>query len=251
MRKLVNCIIIALILMMMNGCGIPLSILGIMFPNNKTIENAIEKDFEFFEDHFGVPNRDCVVSHLSMCFSNDSSSYCGKVRTDGFYYYPKEYSIKQMDTIRIDSKDPWGRNIYRIVFFPNKMYGGNFFFIDDARVGVGEWGLYDVFNDTIIIECMTRGSGNMASDGFRDTLIVKSPDTLILYSRTTICSEESTDGYYFHYYKGERGDEFYFMPYDRLPNPDESWIKKKKWFWCDEEEWRNYKTIRKKMDRSQ
>lgn len=209
-----------------------------------------ESAVESFEEQWGIRNRDCVVSYLSMCFSNDSSNFCGKVRTDGFYYYPKEYTIRLKDTIRIDSKDPWGHDIYRVVFSPNKMYGGNFFFIDDDRVGVGEWGVYDVFNDTIITECMTRGSGNMASYGFRDTMIVKSPDTLILLSRTTICPEESNDGYYFHYYKGERGDEFYFMPCERLPNPDKSWIKKKKWFWCDENEWKQYKEARKKMDRN-
>lgn len=174
---------------------------------------------------------------------NDTLSFCRKVRTDGFYYYPKKHETIIADTIyKFDSEDPWGREIYRIVFFPNKMYGGNYFFIDDARVGVGEWGVYDVFNDTIIIECMTRGSGNMASYGFRDTLIVKSPDTLILQSRTSICPEVSNYDNYFHYYKGERGDEFYFMSCERLPNPDKSWIKKKKWFWCNQEEWEQYKS---------
>lgn len=202
---------------------------------------------ESFEELWGIRNSDCVVSHLSMCFNNDSSSFFGRVRTDGFYYYPKKHETIIADTIyKFDSEDPWGREIYRIVFFPNKMYGGNFFFIDDARVGVGEWGVYDVFNDTIITECMTRGSGNMASYGFRDTLIVKSPDTLILQSRTSICPEESNYDNYFHYYKGERGDEFYFMPCDRLPNTDKSWIKKKKWFWCDENEWKQYKETQKK-----
>lgn len=250
MRKLVNCIIITLILMMMNGCGIPLSILGMVFPNNKAIQNAIETDFEFVEDHLGFPDRDCVVSHLTMCFNNDSINSVGRIRTDGFYYYPKKYEKKIGDAIyQMGSEDPWGRGIHRVVFFSDGMLG-SMFFIGNEQSGVGEWGLFVIHDDTIITECMTRGSLNATSYGFRDTLIIKSSDTLVLLSRTPICPDLLNHKNYFHAYKGERGDEFYFMPYDRLPNPDESWIKKKKWFWCDEEEWRNYKTIRKKMDRN-
>ena len=50
---------------------------------------------------------------------------------------------------------------------------------------------------------------------------------------------------YFYYYKGNRGDLLYFMPCNRLPKQDESWIKRKKWFWCDENEWKEHKKAKK------
>lgn len=32
-----------------------------------------------------------------------------------------------------------------------------------------------------------------------------------------------------------------FIPYDSLPDPNLSWIKKKKWFWCDEQQYKAWK----------
>lgn len=224
------------------------TILSIIFPNNETIQN-INYDFaDYYFDRYPPRLRNCVISHMTMCFGNDSTNTFERVRTDGFYYYPKKHKVILADTIReLDSEDPWGQEIYRTVFYTNRMFGGYVFFEDDL-CGASEWGMYEIHGDTIITECMTYGSMNGASYGFRDSLLVKSPDTLVLLSRSPICPEFGHENY-FHYYTGERGDELYFMPCNRLPNQDKSWIKRKKWFWCDENEWREYKEARKKSIR--
>ena len=222
--------------LLLGGCGLLLGICSALFPENENISNASEAHMEFFEDHFPILYRDCVISHMTMCFSNDSTKNNELIRTNGFYYYPKKQEIIIADSIyKTDSESPWGREIYRAVFFENNMYGGDFY-IDDEIMGVGEWGLYEIHDDTIIIESMTRGSMNGSSYGFRDTMIVKSPDTLILLSRTPICPEFQQHENYFGYYRGQRGDQLYFLPCNRVPDPENSWIIKKKWFWCEEEE---------------
>lgn len=215
--------------------------LNILFPNNETIQRINHDFVDLYFDFFPPRLRNCVISHMTMCFGNDSTNTFERVRKDGFYYYPKRKETIIADTIyKYDSEDPWGREIYRAVFYTNRMFGGEVWFLD-GTCGAGEWGMYDIHGDTIITECMTYGSTNGASYGFRDSLLVKSPDTLVLLSRSPICPEFLNHENYFHYYMGERGDEFYFLPCDRLPDQDESWIKRKKWFWCDENEWKQYK----------
>ena len=234
-------------LMILSGCGISLSVLGAFFPNNKAIQDANETYLGIHEEIFPPDERECVVNHMKMCFCNDFTLTRGRIRTDGFYYYPKKTEPVMFDEILYtkDSENPWGRSIYRVVFYSDGLFGGEIW-MDEGDIGAGEWGIYEISNDTIIIECLTRGSMNATSYGFRDTLIVKSPDTLILLSRTPICPELSNHKNYFYCYKGERGDEFYFMPCDSLPNPEKAWVKRKKWFWCNEDEWKQYKKTRKR-----
>lgn len=232
---------------LLNGC-VTISVLDNAFPDNKTIQNISDAAVEFYFDLFPPRNQNYVIEYMNMCFSNDSMNINGRIRTDGFYYYPKKHESIVADTIyKYDSEDPWGREIYRNVFYPDGMFGGSLWF-KDGRCGNGEWGMYEIHDDTIIIECITHGSINGPTEGYRDTLVIKSPDTLVLLNRTTIYSDEPNDGYYFWYYRGKRGDELYFMPFDSLPDPNEAWIKKKKWFWCDENNWKENKKTRKKMD---
>ena len=246
MRKVCFILLAVLSLIILSGCGVPLGILGAICPENKTIQNLQEADFAVFEEVFPIKHRDCVINHMNMCYGNDSSCVDGEVRTDGFYYFPKKHERKIGDSIYYyDSEDPWGQEIYRVAFYSDWMFGGQVWIVN-GNSGAGEWGMFKIHNDTIITECMTRGSMNGSSYGFRDTLIIKSTDTLVLLSRTAICPEFLNHENYFHYYRGERGDELYFMPFDSLPNPDESWIKKKKWFWCDENEWKQYKRQKEK-----
>lgn len=246
-KLIIICLSSLLGLMTLSGCSITLSVFGALFPNNKTIQDADETYMEIHEAVFPPDERDCVVNYMTMCFSNDTTHTIKRIRTDGFYYYQKNTEPVAFNEVlhKTDSENPWGREIYRTAFYSDGLFGGNIW-MDDGDIGAGEWGIYEISNDTLIIECMTRGSMNATTYGFRDTLIVKSQDTLILLSRTPICPELSNHENYFYYYKGERGDELYFMSFDSLPNPEKAWIKRKKWFWCDEDEWKQYRKELKK-----
>ena len=243
MSKLnIICLSSLLGLMTLSGCGITLSALRALFPNNKVLQNANESYLGIYEEIFPPDERECVVSYMKMCFCNHAPHTKGCIRTDGFYYYPKKTEPVMFNELlhTKDSENPWGREIYRAAFYSDGLFGGNIW-IDEGDIGAGEWGIYEISNDTLIIECLTRGSMNASTYGFCDTLIVKSRDTLILLSRTPICPELSNHENYFYYYEGEHGDELYFMRFDSLPNPEKAWVKKKKWFWCNEDDWKQYK----------
>ena len=111
-------------------------------------------------------------------------------------------------------------------------------------MGGGCWGMFEVHNDTIVTESFYLGNANSSACGIRETLMVKSPDTLVLLASNIFPPDErhwaQTD-------KLKPGSDFYFVPFDQLPDSNKAWIKRKKWFWCDEEEWRQYKKARRKM----
>lgn len=44
----------------------------------------------------------------------------------------------------------------------------------------------------------------------------------------------------------KRENYFTFIPLERIPPPD-CWLKKKKWFWCDNEKWERWKKEQKKI----
>ena len=188
---------------------------------------------------------------MSMCYSDDTIVSNGIIRTNGFYYYPRT----TVDSLGNDCLDNYYNDsgklydTYRIAFYPNHMYCGSLW-IKNGMVGANEWGLYEIHNDTIITECFVMGNMNGSMYGIHDTLIIKSLDTIYLLNRTSICPE--TTSYYLNNYRpidnrlipGERMVEsgfFCFAPFNLLPNPNKSWIKKKRWFWCNQETWEQYK----------
>lgn len=181
---------------------------------------------------------------MSMCYSCDTTSNKGLIRTDGFYYYPKiAVDLEGNKFYEHGSDNPFGKATYRIAFYSDNTYCGSIW-MRDSLIGASEWGIFNIHSDTIVTECFVIGNANTPSYGIRDTLIVKSSDTLVLLNRNPICPEY--DFYHAQHYKVENGSYLFFAPYDKLPDPNKAWIKRKKWFWCDENEWKEYKIKLKK-----
>ena len=252
MKKVVSCLVLSLFCILLTVC---ITILGIAFPNNKTIQNISAAHLDWFENNMPILNKECVINNMSMCYSDDTIVSDVGIRTDGFYYCPKTTVDFLGNDCLDDYYNDYGKlyDTYRIAFYPNHMYCGSLW-IKNGMVGANEWGLYEIHNDTIITECFVMGNMNGSMYGIHDTLIIKSLDTIYLLNRTSICPE--TTSYYLNNYRpkpGDRMDEIgvlCFAPFDQLPDSNKSWIKKKKWFWCDENEWKQYKEARKKMDRN-
>lgn len=242
MKKVFSCSLMLSLCFTLTGC---LTFLDLLFPDNKTIQYLSDAKLEWFENNMPVRNRECVINNLNMCYSPDTINVRGRIRTDGFYYYPK--IAVDLDGYRFyehGSDNPYGKATYRIVFYSDKTYCGSLW-MHDGLIGASEWGVFDVFGDTIVTESVVIGNANTPSYGIRDTLIVKSLDTLFLLSRNPICPEY--DFYHAEQYKVESGGKLFFAPYDKLPDPNKAWIKRKKWFWCDENEWREYKKALKQI----
>jgi hypothetical protein len=105
------------------------------------------------------------------------------------------------------------------------------------------WGLYNIYNDTIKAIVFpppgTQGIG-ISYQWFKiiDQITIKE---IYSKSREPITSEdiikfqEYLPSWLISRSKGN------FVYYDSLPNPDFSWIKKRKWFWCEKEQYKDWK----------
>lgn len=125
-------------LMTLSGCGISLSVLGALFPKNKSIQDANETYLGIHEEIFPPAERECVINHMTTCFHKDSTHFRGGIRTDGFYYYPQKANPVMFNEIlhTIDSENPWGQEIYRAAFYSDGLFGGNIW-IDEGDIGAG------------------------------------------------------------------------------------------------------------------
>lgn len=241
-RKLVSFIAVVLLCFTQTGC---LTILENTFPNNKTIQDLSDANLDRLENTMPIRNKECVINHVSMCYSCDTTNIEGIIRTDGFYYYPKiAFDLEGNQFYEHGSDDPFGEATYRIAFYADKTYCSSLW-MHDSLFNAAEWGMFEMHNDTIVTECFVIGNANTPSYGIHDTLLAKSPDTLVLLSRSPICPEY--DFFHAQHYKTEPNGKFYYVPSDHLPDPKKAWIKRKKWFWCDEDEWKQYKKELKKM----
>ena len=242
MKKMFFSLVIISLCFTQTGC---LTFLEYAFPENKTIQYLSDTNLDWCENNLPIRNKECVINSRSLCYSGDTTSVNGRIRTDGFYYYPK--ITVDLDGNRFyehGSDDPFGKATYRIAFYSDKTYCSSLW-IYDTLFRAAEWGVFEIHNDTIVTECFVIGNANTPSYGIHDTLIVKSLDTLVLLSRYPVCPEY--DFFHAQHYKTEPGGRFYYIQSNRLPDPKKAWVKRKKWFWCDEQEWKQYKRELKNM----
>lgn len=112
------------------------------------------------------------------------------------------------------------------------------------------WGIYDINQDTLSLACMnytTFGDPERILKKF--TYLIQNNQTLkLLNEKFYIQSGSQIDIKEFNYqnirYRVNNLDTtFYypahFVPLINLPNSD-CWLKKNKWFWCDEEKYKEY-----------
>ena len=100
----------------------------------------------------------------------------------------------------------------------------------------GYWGLYSVHDDTIITQYINYPSWNMPWNATEQIFVFDEQgklnsiqtralgitNTNIIPSRTELIRHPAE-----------------YIPLETLPSSD-AWLKREKWFWCDESEWRAY-----------
>lgn len=184
MKKLILYLATMSLCFTQTGC---LTVLENAFPNNKTIQYLSDANLDWLENTMPIRNKECVIKYKSMCFSCDTISVDGLIRTDGFYYCPK--IAVDSDSNRFyeyGSDDPFDEATYRIAFYADRTYCSSLW-MHDSLFKAAEWGIFEMHNDTIVTECFVIGNANTPSYGIHDTLFVKSRDTLVLLSRSPIC----------------------------------------------------------------
>jgi hypothetical protein len=105
-----------------------------------------------------------------------------------------------------------------------------------------DWGSYVICGDTIKMQIMHKSySLNDAWHGKEKwyKIIDKSTIQLINSFYLTTDKKEIEMHNYYNPYRSI-GEYATFIPIPVKPKPDNCWILKEKWFWCDELDWKDY-----------
>jgi len=174
----------------------------------------------------GVP-RD-VKNAFTYCYADAYTGIDTLINTDGYYnrrtffyknglvfegYYP-EYDHLELQELKEFSKESISYRSYL--------------------------GIYRIYGDTLKIQYIreTR-SLNDAGDGREKWYKIIDKETMLCvndFRNTTIKKERERS----KYSPSDIGDTIRFVPVSvRIPQPDDNLLKRK-WFWCDEQDWENY-----------
>ncbi|MCL2683096.1 MAG: hypothetical protein FWE63_06405 [Bacteroidales bacterium] len=103
------------------------------------------------------------------------------------------------------------------------------------RLGSGDWGLYELKDDIIKVQFVTRANPPVSPDSY----IVRYK----VIDRHTI-QEVVGLGFEKSGYPPGVGETYSFMSVEKLPS-SECWLKSEKWFWCDKKQYRQHKKTSK------
>jgi len=184
------------------------------------------------------------LAFLNSCFVPRESklkySYCYKkvlvnidslININGIFF--PENVISGLDTLGYDNA---GYFAPKYVFYNNNMTTKNIprnWYVPDKNYKIrssngGTWGMYQINEDTIKARYISCCGGQT---NFIHSLWFKVIDRNTIEQ---VCCFEDKSGIY-------STKIFKFVPHDSLPVSEESWLLKKKWFWCNKNEWKKYK----------
>lgn len=169
---------------------------------------------------------------IDFCYRGSYTGIDTIINTDGYYY------LRQDDSSRFDG--------YSFIFFKDGFFAyspfsdpnitvknnGEIMKIDKAINGYFV-GTYKIDNDTIKAQfsnppnAMSWTMTELWFEIVNNNTIraINIPDNIIK-KREQIRNTAT--------YHREEKQDIVFIPLAKLPNPDDSWIKKRKWFWCED-----------------
>lgn len=176
------------------------------------------------------------IKETRYCFA-PSNDYSRWISSNGFhsFYYPAD------STFNLSTKLKAADYSENFIFYPSgELY---IFLSTDTKYGL--WGSYYVDGDTIKAQFYPAPI-NVA--GFREEVWLKliDPHKLIILGRAWNKPLDKAD---LEKYQSNNPDAKYRLSYfgerNKVPNPNDSWLKRKKWFWCNKEDYLTWKTYRK------
>lgn len=108
---------------------------------------------------------------------------------------------------------------------------------------LGTWGNYTICKDTIKVQYIDKPMPLTTISAREEWYKIIDRNTLIFINSMPLSTDKS-DWQNYDNYKYIRDEKAkypaIFIPVPIKPNPDDSWILKEKWFWCNESDWKNY-----------
>ncbi|PKP22645.1 MAG: hypothetical protein CVU05_02955 [Bacteroidetes bacterium HGW-Bacteroidetes-21] len=227
--------------------------------------------------YVGVPSD--IKNNFKPCFNQNKSDIHSKINTQG-YYVVKEPLQKSLSDNGKALKNNQGEvsdtSHYCTLFFEDGTFLANFFDINEDRCKKGmsdipqlfqeiaqdskgktaksfyswfRWGKYSISGDTIKAKWTNHPlsiSPNWSAWEVWYKIIDK--NTLVEISSTPLHHMTDSDWKNFEIYS--KRDTIpkipaRFVPASVVPEPN-SWLKQKKWYWCNPSDWKNYRKARKK-----
>lgn len=169
------------------------------------------------------------------------------INTNGFYHF----IVKGYANTGFPAKEVLIEEPINILFFDNGIVIDQYlpeYFNQAKNKKFGfynrgtQWGRYSIFGDTIRILSL-ESPGGMSWLGSETYLKLSANGTLkYLYSVNPNALDLSFNSNQYQY----EWSESQFIKDNTLPDPNKSWIIKRKWFWCNKEEYKKWKRERKK-----
>ena len=222
----------------------------------KTKSNKIRKNESVFtmrRTTLSIGLSVCITALLNACWHDATklpklraTQYCfslGKdygtrISSNGFYSF--HYPVDSLSNLSGKSKTAnYSENF--ILYSGGELYT---FLSTDSTYGL--WGSYYIDGDIVKAQFYPAPI-NVA--GFREEVWFRliEPNRLVIIGRAWNKPLNNTDlEKYQHHNPDAKGRFSRFIERREVPNPDDSWLKKRKWFWCNKEEYLMWKKYRNK-----
>lgn len=204
--------------------------------------------------------RKVFRKNIKTCYSDKVNLIANeKIYLNGYYvmYIKGPFSSGPPNTSYYKTYDSLPHNIF---FFKDGVYLNNFLVLDDNPATVQNyfnntyeatvdsvtsnfraryWGTYKIQGDTIVAQYFFMGSLNAGWFGWEDWYKIIDKQTIKLIYTYPLRGGISDEEMQVLNYNRSRFSTGKLVPLEKLPSSD-CWLKKEKWFWCDESEWYNY-----------
>jgi len=214
---MVNKILLLLLLISIIGCSPPKTVVN-AFRNTTYCHCSKKKEFSDLLNHNGYYSMSEAISF--------NSGYPSKIVHDTI----ESNTIFYNNGIILYS-------FYKDIYQTEKDKKFGFY-----NRGMALWGSYIIHNDTIKAAFSENPGGMSWTIGYVWFEIIDSTTIRKIYFkwRNPITKEDILK-----ISSEPKKPPAVFINYDLLPNPDKSWLKQRKWFWCNKADWKNYMDSKK------
>ncbi|MDR1679836.1 MAG: hypothetical protein LBR81_08690 [Prevotellaceae bacterium] len=184
------------------------------------------------------------------CYTDSITSISSRININGFY------STKKNTTMYFGFKGEGIDTFFYSysMFFEDGIYLDNFSLssINESNANLFYkyqcWGHYIMSGDTIKAKCLAiypPFSGPPYA--YERWYIVLDKNTIKeIFSKSLDRTLGGKQIYFLKNYVNKENPPATFVPMETIPNSDYCWLKKEKWFWCNESDWKEYMKKEKK-----
>ncbi len=182
---------------------------------------------------------DTILNNFNKCYDGRNTGIERILNIDGYYKSKTLYK-----GVRYDSqKNPIYYDVSTdIIFYKDGIFGYNFNIPEDTNYQPASvyQGLYTFSSDTIKTQYLNKPSYMAPWEAWEVWYLVVSRSEIKEIRKFPIHEMSKSDWINFYDYGVDKmHDSYIFTSNSKIYN-SESWLKKEKWFWCNEKDYQNF-----------